>query len=83
MSVEKISIPLDADTARIYLDASLGQQKKLRLLLSLWLRDFALSPVSLMAVIDQISEMARSRRLPLQILESLLCADWAPHRLRY
>lgn len=82
MSVEKITIPLDADTARIYLDASLEQQKKLRLLLSLWLREFAVSPVPLTAVMDQNSEKARSRGVTPEIVESLFYADWAPHRLR-
>jgi hypothetical protein len=75
MSVEKITIPLDADTARIYLNASLEEQRKLRLLLSLWLREFAISPVPLTIVMDQISEKARARGLTPEVVESLLHAD--------
>ena len=75
MTVEKITIPLDADTVRIYLNASLEEQKKLRLLLSLWLREFAISPIPLTIVMDQISKKARARGLTPEIVESLLHAD--------
>jgi hypothetical protein len=75
MTVEKITIPLDADTARIYLNATLEDQQKLRLLLSLWLREFAISPIPLTIVMDQISEKARARGLTPEVVESLLHAD--------
>jgi hypothetical protein len=75
MSVEKITIPLDPDTARIYLNASLEEQKKLRLLLSLWLTEFAISPIPLTIVMDQVSEKARARGLTPEVVESLLHAD--------
>jgi len=75
MSTAMITIPLDADTARVYTEASAEVQKKLRLLLSLWLREFAVSPRSLKAVMDEISEKAQARGLTPETLESLLHAN--------
>jgi len=75
MTISTITIPLDADTARIYTDASVENQKKLRLLLSLWLREFAISPTPLKVVMDEISEKAQERGLTPEILDSLLNAS--------
>jgi len=75
MTVSSIKIPLDPETARIYADASPEDQKKLRLLLSLWLREFAVSPTPLKAVMDEISRKAQARGLTPEILESLLHGD--------
>lgn len=75
MSIATITIPLDTDTARIYTKASAEDQKKLRLLLSLWLREFAVSPRPLTAVMDEISKKAQARGLTPEILESLLHAN--------
>ena len=75
MSTAMITIPLDTDTARVYTEASAEVQKKLRLLLSLWLREFAVSPRSLKAVMDEISEKAQVRGLTPETLESLLHAN--------
>ena len=75
MSTAMITIPLDTDTARVYTEASPEVQKKLRLLLSLWLREFAVSPRSLKAVMDEISEKAQARGLTPETLESLLHAN--------
>ncbi len=74
MRIETITIPLDSDTARIYTRASPEDQKKLRLLLSLWLRDFVFSSLPLQGVMDEVSEKAKSRGLTPEILESLLNA---------
>ena len=41
MAIANILIPLDAETAKIYAGASESEQKKMRLLLSLWLRELA------------------------------------------
>lgn len=75
MSITNITIPLDTDTARVYSAASAEDQKKLRLLLSLWLREFAVSRTPLKVIMDEISEKAQSRGLTREILESLLNAD--------
>jgi len=74
MTLSSIKIPLDPDTARIYKDASPEDQKKLRLLLSLWLREFAVSPTPLKAVMDEICTKAQARGLTPELLESLLHA---------
>ena len=68
MVTAKITIPVDADTARIYSDASAEDRKKMRLLLSLWLREFAESPRPLKVIMDEISDKAQSRGLsPLEV----------------
>lgn len=75
MAITNITIPLDSETAQIYKSASAEDQKKLRLLLSLWLREFAVSPRPLKEVMDEISGKARARGLTPEILESLLNAN--------
>jgi hypothetical protein len=75
MTVTTVTIPVDTDTARIYSAASPEDQKKLRLLMSLWLREFAVSPTPLKVILDEISEKAQARGLTPEILESLLNAN--------
>jgi hypothetical protein len=75
MSITTISIPLDSETARAYTQASAEDQKKLRLLLSLWLREFVISPRPLNAIMDELSDKAQARGLTPEILESLLHAS--------
>ncbi len=67
-----ISIPLDADTARLYHQAPADLQRKLQLLLTLWLRDLIVSPRPLQVVMDEISQKAQERGLTPEVLESLL-----------
>jgi hypothetical protein len=74
MSVAMINIQLDEDAARIYTQASEEKQKKLRLLMSLWLREFE-EPTSLSSLMDEISKNAEERGLTAEILESLLNDD--------
>ncbi len=74
MAIAKITIPLDAEAARVYAAASEDEQKKLRLLLGLWLRDLALSPTPLDQVMDEISDKAKKRGLTVDTLDSLLNA---------
>jgi len=71
MTITTVAIPLDTETARIYSDASAEDKKKLRLLMSLWLREFAVSPTPLKAVMYEISEKPKERGLTPEILESL------------
>lgn len=75
MTIATITIPLDPDTARIYTGASTEDQRKLRLLLSLWLREFSMSPTPLKVIMDEISDKAQARGLTPEILESLLHAN--------
>lgn len=72
MTAATITVPLDTDTARFFSRASAEDQRKMRLMLSLWLREFALSPTPLKVVMDEISEKAQVRGLTPDILESLL-----------
>ena len=70
MSVATISIQLDEDVAQIYTNASEEKQEKLRLLFSLWLREF--EELSLPSLMDKISDNAQQRGLTAEILNSLL-----------
>ncbi|GIV82989.1 MULTISPECIES: hypothetical protein [Roseiflexus] len=67
-----ITIPLDADTARLYSQAPADLRRKFQLLLNLWLRDLIISPRPLQAIMDEISQKAQERGLTPEILESLL-----------
>lgn len=75
MAVATINVQLDDDTARIYTAASTEDQKKLQMLLSLWSREFIMSPTPLTVLMDEISERAEARGLTAEVLESLLYAD--------
>lgn len=70
-----ITIPLDADIARLYSQAPADLQKKFHLLLNIWLRDLIVSPRSLQVIMDEISQKAQERGLTPEILESLLNAE--------
>jgi hypothetical protein len=75
MKTVTVRIPLELETARIYTEATAETQKKLRLLLGLWLREFAISPRSLQSIMDEISQKAQERGLTPEILDALLHAD--------
>ncbi len=75
MTVSTISVQLDNDAARIYTAASTSNKEKLRMLLSFWLREFAVSSIPLTTLMDTISDKAQERGLTAEILESLLDAD--------
>ncbi len=68
-----INIQLDEDAAQIYNRASEEKREKIRLLFSLWLREF--EDTTLRSVMDQISDNAEQRGLTPEILESLLNDD--------
>ena len=67
MTIANITISLDAQTARIYTRASSEDKRKLHVLLSLWLREFAISPRPLNAIMDELSEKAQARGLTPEI----------------
>lgn len=75
MNTTTIMLPLDAETARLYAEAPAELQKKLQLLLGLWLRELAVSPRALEEIMDEISQRAQARGLTPEILESLLDAE--------
>jgi hypothetical protein len=67
-----ITIPLDADTARLYSQIPTDLRRKFQLLLNLWLRDLIISPRPLQAIMDEISQKAQERGLTPEVLEYLL-----------
>jgi hypothetical protein len=68
-----IPIAVDAETARVYHEASAENQKKIQLLLRLRLRELAELPSgSLAELMDEIGTKAEARGLTPEILESLL-----------
>ncbi len=73
MSLATIRIQLDEDAAQIYQNASEEKREKLRLLFSLWLREF--ENLSLPDLMDKISDNARRRGLTSETVESLLHDD--------
>jgi hypothetical protein len=71
-----IPIPVDANTASAYRAASAEEQKKIRLLLRLRLRELTEMPaVSLRKLMDDIGTKAEARGLTPDILEILLRDD--------
>lgn len=76
MTTATITLELDADIAKAYATAPAENQKKMRLLLSLWLRELAVAPaIALSELMDNISDKAQAKGLTPEILESLLDAD--------
>ena len=76
MTTATITLELNAEAVSAYNTASAEEQKKMRLLLSLWLKELAVSPtISLSALMDDISDKAEARGLTPAILESILDAE--------
>jgi hypothetical protein len=76
MTTAPLTLELNAEAVRAYNTASEEEQKKMRLLLSLWLKEFSTSPaISLQALMDDISDKAQAQGLTPAILESILNAD--------
>jgi hypothetical protein len=68
-----ITIPLDPETARAYEAAAPAEQRKMQVLVGLWLRDLATGEQpSLQQVLDEVGSKARARGLTPEILEDLL-----------
>ena len=73
MSTTTITIQVDTEAAKAFAAASLEEQRKMQLLLSLRLQDLTTPPGKpLQAVMDEIGARAASRGLTPEILESLL-----------
>jgi hypothetical protein len=75
MAETTITIQLDAETARIYSAASEEDRRKMALLLSLWLREYAAPRRSLREIMDSIGGKAQERGLTPEILDELLSDD--------
>ena len=73
MATETIIIQLDSEAARVFKAARPEEQKKMEVLLSLWLKEIATTEnMSLKEVIDDIGRTAQERGLTPEILESIL-----------
>jgi len=73
MATATISIEVDADSARVYSEASAQERQKLELLLGLRLRELtAGSTRPLKDIMDEIGARAEARGLTPELLESLL-----------
>ena len=70
-----ITLPLDSETASAYEQATPEVREKIRLLASLWVKEFALSPRPLKEIMDEIAERAQKRGLTPDILDALLDAE--------
>ena len=73
MTKATITIPLDPQTARAYDSAAPEQKRKMKALVSLWLRELAAGEYSsLQRVLDEVGNKAKDRGLTPEMLESLL-----------
>jgi hypothetical protein len=73
MAGESITIEIDPQAAEAYRMASPESQKRMRALLSLWLRDVATAdPARLKEIMTEIGRKAQERGLTPEILSSLL-----------
>lgn len=71
-----ITIPVDPDTAQAFEQASVEEQRKLRLLLSLRLRELTTTPLPpLQTILDEVGREAQERGLTSEILDALLHAE--------
>ena len=73
MATTRITIPLDAVTAKAYRGARLADKRKMQALVRLWLRDLAAEkPETLNRLLDEVSEKATQRGLTPTVLDALL-----------
>lgn len=73
MSTEITSIQVEPDIADAYNSASREDQRKIQLLMGLWLRELSTRPdLSLTEVMEMISDRAQARGLTPELLESIL-----------
>lgn len=73
MVTETAAIKVESEVANAYNSAPQNDQKKIQLLMRLWLRELSTRPdLSLTEVMDLIGERAQARGLTPEILESIL-----------
>jgi hypothetical protein len=72
MQTQEITIRVDSEAAGVYLAASEEDRRKLDLILSLRLRDAALTGESIERVMREIGMRAQERGLTAEIAESIL-----------
>ena len=73
MATEAITIQVDRDAARVFNTAAPEEQKKMEVLVSLWLKEIASADTrSLKEVMDEIGQEAQRRGMTPEILDSIL-----------
>jgi len=73
VATETITIEVDREAARAYKAAPPADQRKMGVLLSLWLKDVAMAePAALKQMMSDLSKKARERGLTPEVLERLL-----------
>ena len=73
MTTATISIEVDSDAARAFVQASAEERRKLELLLALRLRELTSGPIRpLRQIMDEIGTKAEARGMTPKILDSLL-----------
>ncbi len=71
-----ITIPVDPETGRAFEQASAEEQRKLRLLLSLRLRELTTTSLpALQTILDEVGREAQEKGLTPEILSTLLHAE--------
>jgi hypothetical protein len=73
MSTETITLEIDSESARLFKSASAEEREKLKVLLGVWLKEYARADVvSLREMMDELSSSAQDKGLTPEILESVL-----------
>ncbi len=73
MATANISIPVDAEAAKAYREASPEEQRKLAILLNVRLRELTLGPTRpLKEIMDEIGVQAEARGLTPEVLDAIL-----------
>ncbi len=73
--MDQITVSVDSDVAELYRASSVGERRKLDVLVSLRLRDVVESRRSLEDVVREISRNARRRGLTEETLQELLAEE--------
>lgn len=70
--METITIKVDSEIAKAYQQANTDKQKKINLLLGMWLKEIITDQTSLEEIMNKCSEEVKENGLTPEILESLL-----------
>ncbi len=73
MSTETITLEVDSEAAQVFRTASAQEREKLRVLLGIWLKEYARADTaSLKETMTEVGRNAQSRGLTPETLESIL-----------
>jgi hypothetical protein len=73
MSTETITLEIDSEAARLFESASAEEREKLKVLLGVWLKEYARADAApLRETMDELSSSVQDKGLTAEILESVL-----------